>query len=110
MMELTSSATHTMIKAVKEAQEAERNKMGREFASGYEAWAKIKRLLETVKADMKTVDSLQDDVWKAIKEDNEEAVNINLNALSNRVLEVCVTAVRIAAEAQRAAEELRDGF
>lgn len=108
MYELTSSATHTIIKAVEEQRTAEKNKMGREFASGYEAWAKIKRLLEIAKSDVKNIETLQDDVWKAIKEDNEESANIHLNALGNKALEICVAFSTVAAEAQRAAEELRD--
>lgn len=108
MYELTSSATHTIIKAVGELRETEKNKMGREFASGYEAWAKVKRVLEMAKADMKSIETLHDDVWKAVKEDNEESINIHLNALGNKALEICVTFATIAAEAQRAAEEMRD--
>ena len=108
MLKMTSSATHTIIKAVEEQRAVEKNKMGREFASGYEAWARIKRMLEVAKADVKAIETLQDDVWKAIKEDNEESANIHLNALGNKALEICVTFTTITAEAQRAAEELRD--
>lgn len=80
--------------------------MGRPYASGYEAWAKVKHLLERAKADEKTLDSLQGDIWGAVKADNIEEVIVELNAMSSKAMEVCMVFATIAAEVNRAAEEL----
>lgn len=105
--ELTSSASHTLIKAVQELKITEAEKMGREYASAYEAYSKLLRVMQMAKADIKTSETLHDDVWKAIKEDNEESVFVHLNALGNKALEISMTYAIMAAEAHRAAEELR---
>ena len=107
MVELTNSASHTLIKAVQELKISEGEKMGREYASAYEAYSKLLRVMQMAKSDIKTSETLHDNVWKAIKEDNEESVFVHLNALGNKALEISMTYAIMAAEAHRAAEELR---
>lgn len=96
----------TFVKAVQECREREAKRMGRPYASGYEAWAKVKHLLERAKADEKTLDGLQGDIWNAVKADNIEEVIVELNAMSSKAMEVCMVYATIAAEVNRAAEEL----
>ena len=106
MNSLTANATQTMIKAVQEQQDAECKKMGRGFASGHEAWAKLKQLSEEAKADEKSLDALLPDLWSAVKRGNDDEVGIYLREIGNKAEEVCMAFVTIAAEAHRAAEEL----
>lgn len=108
ILELTNNASQLIVEAVKERKEAEKNKMGREFASAYEAWAKLKRIVEMAKVDIKSIESIHGEVWSAVKDDNGDAVTVNLNALGNKAIELCVTFAEMAAEGHRAAEELRD--
>lgn len=107
MDDMIMSAAQTIVRAVNERKVALREKMGREYASGHEAWAKLKQLMEQAKADEKTVESLQGELWKAIKEDNDDEISIELHTMGNKAMEICMTFATIAAEAHRAADELR---
>ena len=103
---VNSSATHTMLKAVEECMDRSREKMGREYASGHEAWARIKQLLEDAKRDQKNVEDLHKEVWDAVKDNNEECLHVNLQALSNEAINLCMAFAIVAAEARRAANDL----
>ena len=107
MDDMLMGAGQTIVRAVQERKVALRDKMGREYASGHEVWAKIKQLMEEAKADEKTVESLQGELWKAIKEDNDDEISIELHTIGNKAMEICMTFATIAAEAHRAADELR---
>ena len=107
MSDLFISESSLLLKAVAEQREKEKANMGRAYASGYEVWAKVKRMMEEAKVDEKTAGSLHDDVWKAVKEDNEDALIVNLHALGNDAIKAAMTWVYVAAEAHRAADELR---
>ena len=93
-------------KTVDEMATESRNRMKRDYASGYEAWAMLRRQLEQSGADMKTLEKLHGDLWKGVKDDNEDEVLIELRAISNSAMGICAQFAAIAAEAQRAAEEL----
>lgn len=107
MQNMIPSATQTMLKAVQEEQAYRREKMGREYASGHEIWAKAKQLLEEAKADIKTIESLQGELWGAVKSENDEEVNVDLHVIGNKAEEICMIFAALAAESHRAAEELR---
>ena len=107
MDDMIMSAAQTIVRAVQERKVALREKMGREYASGHEAWAKLKQLMEQAKADEKNVESLQGELWSAIKDENEDEVTIDLHTMGNKAMEICMTFATIAAEAHRAADELR---
>ena len=55
-----------------------RERMGREYASAYEAWAVLADGLERAKNDMKALEKLHTDLWKATREGNEDEVLIEL--------------------------------
>ena len=55
-----------------------RERMGREYASAYEAWAVLADGLERAKSDMKALEKLHTDLWKATREGNEDEVLIEL--------------------------------
>lgn len=48
--------------------EGSRKRMGREYASAYEAWAVLADGLERAKSDMKALEKLHTDLWKATRE------------------------------------------
>ena len=96
------------VKAVQACREYEEARMGREYASSYEAWAKLKHRMERAKTAEKTMDSLQGDIWDAVKADNVEEVIVELNAMSSKAMEVCMIYATIAAEVNRAAEDLAE--
>jgi uncharacterized NAD(P)/FAD-binding protein YdhS len=94
------------VQAVQECREKEAKRMGRAYASGYEAWAKLKHLLERAETAKKTLGTLQGDIWNAIKDDNDESVIVHLNAVGSQAMDMCVLLATVVAEANRAAEEL----
>lgn len=94
------------MRAVQECREKEEKRMGRPYASGYEAWARLKHLLERAEADKKNLGTLQGNIWDAIKDNNEESVIVYLNAVGSQAMDMCVLLATVVAEANRAAEEL----
>lgn len=96
------------VQAVQECREREERRMGRKYASSYEAWAKLRRMLEQAEAGKKTLANLREDIWNAIKSENEESVIVHLNAMASQAMDVCVLLATIVAEANRAAEDLAD--
>lgn len=106
MYELTSNATQTMLNSVAEQQKALCEKMGRGFASGHEAWARLKQLSEEAKVMEKALDALLPDLWSAVKRGEASEIGIYLREIGNKAEEICMGFVTIAAEAHRAAEEL----
>ena len=106
MHELTGNATQTLLKAVAEQTEVQSKKMGRGFASGHEAWARLKQLSEEAKIMEKSLETLLPDLWSSVKDGDAGAVGIYLREIGNKAEEICMGFVTIAAEAHRAAEEL----
>ena len=107
MDDMIMSAAQTIVRAVNERKVALREKMGREYDSGHEAWAKLKQLMEQAKVDEKNIEGLQGELWNAIKNENDDEVTIDLHTMGNKATEICMTFATIAAEAHRAADELR---
>ena len=83
-----------------------RERMGREYASAYEAWAVLADGLERAKNDMKALEKLHTDLWKATREGNEDEVLIELRQAGSSATLLSAQRAALAAEAQRAAEEL----
>lgn len=83
-----------------------RERMGREYASAYEAWAVLADGLERTKSDMKELEKLHTDLWKATREGNEDEVLIELRQAGSSATLLSAQLAALAAEAQRAAEEL----
>ena len=83
-----------------------RERMGREYASAYEAWAVLADGLERAKSDMKALEKLHTDLWKATREGNEDEVLIELWQAGSSATLLSAQLAALAAEAQRAAEEL----
>ena len=78
MYELTSNATQTMLKSVAEQQEALCKKMGRGFASGHEAWARLKQLSDEAYVELAGEISY--------KNAGGDIVNANHEAIGNKAL------------------------
>lgn len=57
---------------VTEAQSQSRIKMGRDYASFYEAWAVLRQRIEETKRDAKALERLHGELWDAIKDGNED--------------------------------------
>lgn len=57
---------------VTEAQSQSRIKMGRDYASFYEAWAVLRQRIEETKRDAKALEKLHGELWDAIKDGNED--------------------------------------
>ena len=57
---------------VTEAQAQSRLKMGRDYASFYEAWAVLRQRIEETKRDAKALEKLHGELWDAIKDGNED--------------------------------------
>ena len=53
---------------VTEAQSQSRIKMGRDYASFYEAWAVLRQRIEETKRDAKALEKLHSELWDAIKD------------------------------------------
>ena len=83
-----------------------RERMGREYASAYEAWAVLADGLERAKNDMKALEKLHTDLWKATREGNEDEILIELRQAGSSATLLSAQLAALAAEAQRAAEEL----
>lgn len=94
---------------VTEAQSQSRIKMGRDYASFYEAWAVLRQRIEETKRDAKALEKLHSELWDAIKDGNEdEALDealIEMGAINASAAALCAAFAGMAAEAQRAVEE-----
>ena len=60
---------------VTEAQSQSRIKMGRDYASFYEAWAVLRQRIEETKRDAKALERLHGELWDAIKDGNEDGIH-----------------------------------
>ena len=60
---------------VTEAQSQSRIKMGRDYASFYEAWAVLRQRIEETKRDAKALEKLHSELWDAIKDGNEDGIH-----------------------------------
>lgn len=67
---------------VTEAQSQSRIKMGRDYASFYEAWAVLRQRIEETKRDAKALEKLHSELWDAIKDGNEDEALIELGAIN----------------------------
>lgn len=101
-----NNAAQELLNAVQDIRENEKKRMGREYASAHEAWARLTELCEQAKKESKSADELLKDIWGAVKERNEDEILIELRTLGNAMIGVCMTYALLAAEAHRAAEEL----
>lgn len=90
---------------VTEAQSQSRIKMGRAYASFYEAWAVLRQRIEETKRDAKALEKLHGELWDAIKDGNEDEALIELGTISANAAALCAAFAGMAAEAQRAVEE-----
>lgn len=90
---------------VTEAQSQSRIKMGRDYASFYEAWAVLRQRIEETKRDAKALEKLHSELWDAIKDGNEDAALIEMGAINASAAALCAAFAGMAAEAQRAVEE-----
>lgn len=57
------------------------NEMQRPFASNYEAWARIRHLLEQIEQEIKSVKKLNEELWAAVKQGNEDEQAVELRQL-----------------------------
>lgn len=94
------------VQAVQECREREETRMGRPYASGHEAYSKLKLMLERVETGKKNLGELQKNIWDAIKDNSDESVIVYLNAVGNQAMDLCMLLATVAAEANRAAENL----
>lgn len=69
---------------VTEAQSQSRIKMGRDYASFYEAWAVLRQRIEETKRDAKALEKLHSELWDAIKDGNEDEALIEMGAINAR--------------------------
>ena len=90
---------------VTEAQAQSRAKMGRDYASFYEAWAVLRQRIEETKRDAKALEKLHSELWDAIKDGNEDEVLVEMGAINASAAALCAAFAGMAAEAQRAVEE-----
>lgn len=90
---------------VTEDQSQSRIKMGRDYASFYEAWAVLRQRIEETKRDAKALERLHGELWDAIKDGNEDEALIELGAINANAAALCAAFAGMAAEAQRAVEE-----
>lgn len=81
-------------------------RMGRNYASGYEVWAMLRRLLEDIQLDVKNMAKLHGEMWGAVKDDNLDEVMAEMSCISASASVLCAALAALAAEAQRAVEEL----
>lgn len=88
---------------VTEAQSQSRIKMGRDYASFYEAWAVLRQRIEETKRDAKALEKLHSELRDAIKDGNED--EIEMGAINASAAALCAAFAGMAAEAQRAVEE-----
>ena len=90
---------------VTEAQAQSRAKMGRDYASFYEAWAVLRQRIEETKRDAKALEKLHSELWDAIKDGNEDEALIEMGAINASAAALCAAFAGMAEEAQRAVEE-----
>ncbi len=99
-------ANQALLNAVSSMRGEEKERMGREYASAHEAYARLLELNEQAKKEGKSADELLKDIWSAVKDRNDDEIHIELRQLGNAMIGVCMTYALMAAEAHRAAEEL----
>lgn len=90
---------------VTEAQAQSRTKMGRDYASFYEAWAVLRQRIEETKRDAKALEKLHGELWDAIKDGNVDEALIEMGAIADSAAALSAAFAGMAAEAQRAVEE-----
>lgn len=91
---------------VAQAEAQSKLRMGRNYASGYEVWAMLRRQLEDIQQDVKNVAKLHGEMWSAVKDDNLDEVMAEMSCISSSASVLCAALAALAAEAQRAVEEL----
>ena len=84
---------------VTEAQSQSRIKMGRDYASFYEAWAVLRQRIEETKRDAKALEKLHSELWDAIKDGNEDEALIEMGAINASAAALCAAFAGMAAEA-----------
>lgn len=91
---------------VTEAQVQSRERMGRDYASAYEAWAVLRWELENAETGLKKLKKLHGELWEAICDGNGDAEAIEMEQLSGMAREMRQGLAALAGEATRAVEEL----
>lgn len=79
---------------VTEAQAQSRLKMGRDYASFYEAWAVLRQRIEETKRDAKALEKLHSELWDAIKDGNEDEALIEMGAINANAAALCAAFAR----------------
>lgn len=83
---------------VTEAQAQSRLKMGRDYASFYEAWAVLRQRIEETKRDAKALEKLHSELWDAIKDGNEDEALIEMGAINANAAALCAAFAGMANE------------
>ena len=106
MGDMTVNASALLIKAVEEAKNASKARMGRDYCSWHEAWAKLLEQKESAEKEKKALDTLLKELWGAITVKNEDEARMELWQIANNALQMAMCYALLAAEAGRATDEL----
>lgn len=78
---------------------------GRGYASDKEVWAELKLQLDLVKDAIKDAENVHKEMWKAIKESNEDAVAAFMQEFERGASKLAGAFIRISATAKIALED-----
>lgn len=106
MGDMTVNASELLFRAVEEAKNASKTRMGRDYCSWHEAWAKLLEQKENAEKEKKALDTLHKELWGAITEKNEDEARVELMQIANNALQMAMCYALLAAEAGRAVNEL----
>ena len=106
MGDMTMNASELLFRAVEEAKNASKVRMGRDYCSWHEAWAKLLEQKESAEKEKKALDTLYKELWGAITEKNEDEARVELMQIANNALQMAMCYALLAAEAGRAVNEL----
>ena len=106
MGDMTVNASALLIQAVEEAKNASKARMGRDYCSWHEAWAKLLEQKESAEKEKKALDTLHKELWGAITEKDEDRARMELWQIANNALQMAMCYALLAAEAGRATDEL----
>ena len=104
--DMTVNASALLIQAVEEAKNASKARMGRNYCSWHEAWAKLLEQKESAEKEKKALDTLHKELWGAITEKDEDRARMELWQIANNALQMAMCYALLAAEAGRAVDEL----
>lgn len=75
-------------------------------ASGHEAWARLRELLERGARMVKSLEKPHKDLWEAVVSGNDDELRIELDAMAQDARRLCVVYATVAAEAEHDAGEV----